>query len=71
MLSNVTFSIFVYALRRKVSETAPKSDFRLPFKDWGLDTSLIVIRDADFQPVAASPRVSPLHCPTHNRPFSR
>ena len=25
VLSNVTFSIFVYALRRKVSETAPKS----------------------------------------------
>ena len=25
VLSHVTFSIFVYALRRKVSETAPKS----------------------------------------------
>ena len=45
--------------------------FETPLLGLGLDTSPIVIRDPDFQPVTASPRVSPLHCPTHNSTLTR
>ena len=62
MLLHVTFSIFVYALVGKLVNQRQRV-FETPLL--GLGPS-VVIRDADFHPVAASPGASPLHCPTHN-----
>ena len=49
------------------SETAPKSNRDSLIWTGANILFSIIIRDTEFQPVLASPRVSPpLHCPTHN-----